>query len=108
MKMSVTENDVILLEEVFNSITLKTTDGEEMSICMRDSGFEFKYQGEHYTAKEGRIDKTIFGYTKGDRINHKRFGDGTISEIDGEISKVKFDSGIEKELLTQFAQYKRI
>jgi hypothetical protein len=46
----------IQLEEVFNSIVLKTTDGEEMAICMRDSGFEFKYQGEWYFAKEGYVE----------------------------------------------------
>ena len=46
MKLTTTENNEIQLEEVFNSIILKTSDGEEMAICMRDTGFEFKYQGE--------------------------------------------------------------
>ena len=55
MKISVDENRNILLEEVFNSIVLKTRDGEEMAICMRDSGFEFKYQGEWYYAQQGII-----------------------------------------------------
>jgi len=27
-----------------------------MSICMRDSGFEFNYQGEWYFAKEGFVE----------------------------------------------------
>ena len=27
-----------------------------MTICMRDSGFEFKYQGEWYFAKEGHVE----------------------------------------------------
>lgn len=55
MKITTTENNEIQLEEVFNSIILKTKDGEEMSICMRDTGFEFKYQGEMYFAKEGQV-----------------------------------------------------
>ena len=36
-------------------IDLKTKDGEIMTICMRDSGFEFNYQGEWYFAKEGFV-----------------------------------------------------
>lgn len=55
MKITTTENNDIQLEEVFNSIILKTADNEEMAICMRDSGFEFKYQGEMYFAKEGQV-----------------------------------------------------
>jgi len=55
MKISVGEKNNILLEEVFNSINLKTPDGEEMWICMRDSGFEFKYNGKLYFAKDGTI-----------------------------------------------------
>ena len=56
MKVTVLEDFTIQLEEVFNSIVLKTEDGEEMTICMRDSGFEFKYQGEWYFAKEGYVE----------------------------------------------------
>ena len=55
MKLTTTENNEIQLEEVFNSIILKTADGEEMAICMRDTGFEFKYQGEWYFAKQGQV-----------------------------------------------------
>ena len=55
MKITATENNDIQLEEVFNSIILKTADDEEMAICMRDTGFEFKYQGEWYFAKEGQV-----------------------------------------------------
>jgi len=56
MKVTVKEDYTIQLEELFNSIVLKTKDGEEMAICMRDSGFEFKYQGEWYFAKEGHVE----------------------------------------------------
>lgn len=57
MKITVNEHRDIQLEEVYNSIVLKTRDGEEMAICMRDSGFEFKYQGEWYSAQQGLIKK---------------------------------------------------
>ena len=55
MKISINEDNIIQLEEVYNSIILKTRDGEEMYICMRDSGFEFKYQGKWYFAQEGKV-----------------------------------------------------
>jgi hypothetical protein len=56
MKISVTQNKEIQLEEVYNSIVLKTKDGEEIVICMRDSGFEFRYQDNWYFAKEGNLE----------------------------------------------------
>lgn len=37
MKVTVTEDLGIQLEEVFSGLTLKTASGETMSICMRDS-----------------------------------------------------------------------
>ena len=56
MKVTVTEDLGIQLEEVFSGLTLKTESGETMSICMRDSGFEFNYQGEWYFAKKGYVE----------------------------------------------------
>ena len=56
MKVSVREDFGIQLEEVFNGITLKNDSGETVSICMRDSGFEFNYQGEWYFAKQGYVE----------------------------------------------------
>jgi hypothetical protein len=56
MKLSVTEDNSILLEDVFSGLTLKTASGETMSICMRDSGFEFNYQGKWYFAKDGYVE----------------------------------------------------
>lgn len=55
MKITTTENNEIQIEELFNNVILKTADGEVMSICMRDTGFEFKYQGKWYFAKEGQV-----------------------------------------------------
>lgn len=51
-----TENQEIILEEVFNGVTLRTSAGETMSIQMRDSGFELCYQGKLYFAKQGYLE----------------------------------------------------
>ena len=59
MKLGVDEDLNIVLREVFNSVVLKTSSNETMAICMRDSGFEFKYQGVWYEAKEGVVQKMI-------------------------------------------------
>lgn len=55
MKLSVIEDRSILLEDVYNGIGFRTRDGEEFELCMRDSGFEFKYNDIWYEAKEGII-----------------------------------------------------
>lgn len=53
MKISVDKDGNLLLEEVYNPIVLKSKDGEEISICMRDTGFEITYDGVRYDFKEG-------------------------------------------------------
>ena len=55
MKLTTNEEGAIQLEEVFNGITLKTPHDEVMGICMRDTGFEFSYQGKWYSAQQGVI-----------------------------------------------------
>lgn len=55
MKITTTDKFDFLLEEVFNPVILRASSGEEMSICMRDSGFEFSYQGIQYEAKDGIV-----------------------------------------------------
>ena len=47
----------IVLKEVYSGVTLITRDGEEIGICMRDSGFEFSYQGIWYSAQKGVLKK---------------------------------------------------
>lgn len=56
MKISVNQDDSFQLEQVYLPITLVTDDKEEMTIIMRDSGFEFKYQGDWYSAKNGKLE----------------------------------------------------
>ena len=55
MKLTVNENSNICLEEVFNGIELKSTDGESIGICMRDSGFEMRVGEKWYTINNGSI-----------------------------------------------------
>lgn len=57
MKVTVNEKGSIGIKKVFNPIKLTTSDGETMIITMRDSGFEFNYQGEWYFAKQGFVGK---------------------------------------------------
>ncbi len=57
MKIEVDYNRQIVLKEVFDGILLESEDKETFGICMRDSGFEFNYQGVWYEAKEGTINK---------------------------------------------------
>ncbi len=55
MNVSIDQDGIIELTEVYNGIKLKTNSNEKMYICMRDSGFELNYQGQEYQAKDGVI-----------------------------------------------------
>lgn len=56
MKISINQDNSFQLEQFYLPITLVSDNDEEMSICLRDGGFEFKYQGEWYFAKEGYVE----------------------------------------------------
>ena len=56
MKISINEGGKsLLLEEVFNGVVLKSCSGEELGICMRDTGFEIMYADYFIEAKENQI-----------------------------------------------------
>lgn len=57
MKINATDKGEILLTEVYSGVLLRTNDGETMGICMRDSGFEFNYNGDWYSAQKGVVTK---------------------------------------------------
>jgi hypothetical protein len=57
MKISIREDNALQLEQVYLPLFLVTGGNEEMSIVMRDSGFEFNYQGAWYSAKNGVVEK---------------------------------------------------
>jgi len=69
MRIGINKDGTQELREVYNGITLVTNAGEELSICMRDSGFEFTYQGVTYSAKGGTVDK-CFKYDNKAIINN--------------------------------------
>tara|TARA_R110002074_G_C12297645_1_gene644720 strand:+ start:75 stop:266 length:192 start_codon:yes stop_codon:yes gene_type:complete len=45
MKIEVRDDCTIQLEEVFNGVVIKTTDGVEFGICQRDWGIEVTCNG---------------------------------------------------------------
>ncbi len=57
MKIEVDENNELLLTEVYNGVGFRTNNGETLSVCMRDSGYEFNYMEDWYEAKDGEIRK---------------------------------------------------
>ena len=59
MNIAVDSTGAIQLKEVYVPINLKSSDGELFSICMRDAGFEFEYQGTKYSAQDGKVDKVV-------------------------------------------------
>lgn len=106
MKVTTTEKGVIQLEEVFNGIILKTPAGEEMSICMRDSGFEFNYQGELYFAKQGfvepfnkssrgnyLVDQPALGLWSGAEFKTQKMTYDQPCQIDCRVTSCKFYKG---------------
>lgn len=57
MEIKVNQDNNIELTKVYSGISLKTDSEETMHICMRDTGFEFNYQGTWYSAQNGTITK---------------------------------------------------
>lgn len=55
MKLDVQEEGLVRLQEVFNPIVLQSENGETLSICMRDGGFEFIYGSVPYSASGGSV-----------------------------------------------------
>jgi hypothetical protein len=57
MKIEVDDDYGFLLKEVFSGIGLESPSGETFGICMRDSGFEIRYNNIWYEAKDGYINR---------------------------------------------------
>jgi len=72
MKVSVDEDGIILLEEVFSGIGLKTSEGNEIGICMRDDTLEINImpEGKHtnnwwrVNMQKGTIERMNLFYSK--------------------------------------------
>ncbi len=56
MKVNVNQDNVIELTEVYVGVRLKSNNNETLDICMRDSGFEFQYDGQWWSAKDGVVE----------------------------------------------------
>ena len=56
MRVTINEQSEIILREVYVGIGLQSDSGEQFSICMRDTGFEFYYGGRRYEAKNGKLE----------------------------------------------------
>ncbi len=57
MKITVTANGEIQLENIYDPIILKALSGQKMTICMRDDGFEIEHGGRIYSIYGGEIIK---------------------------------------------------
>ena len=55
MKLTIEEDRLIKLEEVYNPIKFEAQSGQKMSVCMRDHGFEIEYGGRFYSLAHGEI-----------------------------------------------------
>lgn len=67
MKLGVTENGNLEAKEIYSPLKCISGDGEELSICMRDSGFEFIYQNKWFEAKGGKVEE-IGGVTEPEKV----------------------------------------
>lgn len=56
MKIEVNNDGDFVFKEVYNAIVLDNEEGDCFSICMRDFGFEFCYNGVWYSAQNGVIE----------------------------------------------------
>ena len=52
MKISVGEDNCLVLKEVYNSVIFKSDDNEHLVVCMRDGGFEIAIKDNSVKSKE--------------------------------------------------------
>lgn len=71
MEIDVTEKYNIVFKKVFDPIHLITENGEEIIICMRDNGFEFKTR--NLSVKHDGNEKYYNDYRVEDGIVHRVF-----------------------------------
>ena len=99
MRIEVDEDYSFVLKEVFTGISLESEAGETFAICMRDSGFEFRYNKIWYEAKDGVINplpsvekKSLRGYQES--LSEKEI------EVNGRIAKALTEaSEIEEDVI---------
>ena len=58
MKMEVRENYGIIFKDVFNGVGFETEEGEKLSVCMRDGGYEIGTgNGKKFRVKDGELEE---------------------------------------------------
>ena len=55
MKIQAGEDYTLIVTEVYNGLLLKTEEGQELGVCMRDGAFEVSINGHWYTARDSTI-----------------------------------------------------
>lgn len=66
MELDITEGGDFRLKKVFNPVVFETDEGERMSVCMRDGGFELSVKDTsvkgadidivtHFSVKDGQM-----------------------------------------------------
>lgn len=54
-ELHVDDKGLATLRKVFSGVGFESGSGENLVVCMRDSGFEFTYEGKTYEAKNGIV-----------------------------------------------------
>lgn len=57
MELQIIEGNHIELRKVFTGVTFRTEDDETLDVCMRDTGFEIRYNRTWYELKNGAFNK---------------------------------------------------
>jgi len=96
MKIETNEKGEIILKEVYSGVGLETSDGEFIGICMRDSGFEFNYEGNSYSAQKGNIEMTdvttLYNTDKAKHILNQLINTpGLMNEFNKQLRSYKLD-----------------
>lgn len=55
----------VQIREAFNGVRFITEDGEQLAICMRDSGFELRYSGNNFETGWIEFKEGIIKYLSG-------------------------------------------
>lgn len=103
--IEVQANEVVITAPAVKDKTLHTFDGKKMNNRQILSAINQSGGGVSF-AEGGEIKEPL---AVGDRINHFKFGDGTVIAIEDKgIVEVKFDNGEAKKLIYKYAPIKKI
>lgn len=81
MKIFVNDKNTIQIEDCFESISLKSPNGEMFHIAMRDGAFEFFYNDKLFYAKDG----TVAEFKTSSRVNILVNQNNHINDVETQI-----------------------